>query len=121
MLGEFHIFLRTHLFYELQGAESYPGTVFPVILQLRAHPVGIQIQCRCEGESVECGDLLWGHHDVVADAVPYKNLSVPVVDYASGRINSVTDHGVVLRGLLIGIVDYLDCEKPHQQHGNHHP
>ena len=69
------------------------------------------VQHAAEGQSVEGLDLTRGHHEVVRNLVADKNLSVAVMDYASGGVDGGIDHRIVLGVKLVVLVQNLDGEK----------
>ena len=94
---------------------AYSGAELSVIVELFDEILLIYVQYGTKRRGVQIADFAWRDHNVVASPVAYQNLSMPVVDDSTWRIDGLAQNGIVHRVGLVLIVDDLHVEEPGQQ------
>ena len=109
--GEFHICFLRHLFDHHDCLPADLSAELAVFCHLFLDELRSDVKHAAEGERIEFLHLTWSHHQVICDLVPDEDLTVPVVDYASGGVDGSIYHRVVAGIQLVFLVKYLDGEK----------
>ena len=110
-LSELHVGLRLYLLEHHDTLVTDAATVPGIFI----HLVTDEFWCHVEGvrqhKRVELFHLARGDKDVVGDLVADYDLAVAVIDDASGGIDDVIDHRIVVRVDLVFVIDDLDVEQ----------
>ena len=118
--GELHIFLGGELLHHYDGLVADSPPVLPVFGHLASDEVRFHFQNAGEQEGVEFRDFLGRHENVVGHFVADYDLSVPVIDHASGRVDDVIHHRVVGCVDLVAVVDDLYIENLGDENSRHY-
>ena len=110
-LGKLHVCFRRKLLEHHDALVAYPASVLVELVHLLLDRLGRYVKYIRKCQSVEFLYFLGRDHKVVCHPVSYKDVTVPVVDDAAGRVDGGVHHRVVFCAELVFVFYDLDAEE----------